>query len=134
MPFEGKCHAVAALTHRSSVLRIEAFKVMNDRQNTVVATVVAALILMPLFLIPWRVAPSEEIKWGPIYRPPMSYVRSYDDRQSSRGSTRFEYDEAEVATGVLALQVLAIGVLGSILYVVSADASGAPRSDETEKP
>lgn len=104
------------MPHRSSALRIEVFKAMNDRQNTVVATVVAALILMPLFLIPWRVTPSEEVKWGLIYRPPMSYVRSYDDRQSSQGSTRFECDEAEVATGVLALQVLAIGGLGGALY------------------
>jgi len=94
---------------------------MNDRQNTVVATVVAALILVPLFLCPWRVESSDEIKWGPIYRPPASYVRSYDDRRSSQGSSRYAYDGGEIAVDILVLEILAVGAVGGVLYVLTAD-------------
>ena len=94
---------------------------MNDRQNTVVATVVAALILIPLFLCPWRVSSSEEIKWGPIFRPPASYVRSYDDSQSQEGSTRLEYEAGEIAVGIMALEVLAVVAVGGVVYVLTGD-------------
>jgi hypothetical protein len=109
---------------------------VTDRQNTVVATAVAALILVPLFLFPWRVAPgpgaaSAELRWSPIYQPPLSYVRSYDDTYSQRGSTRLETNSATRAWGVLALQLLAIGAVGWVLYVI---VGVDPGTDDHEPP
>lgn len=113
---------------------------MTDRQNTVVATGIAALILVPLFLFPWRVAPgpgaaSAELRWSPIYQPPLSYVRSYDAAYGDRGSTRLEANTATRAWGVLALQLLAIGVVGGVLYVlVGAGSDDATSDDEGAAP
>ena len=109
---------------------------MNDRQNTVVATVVAALILVPLFLFPWRVEPgpgaaAEEIRWSPIYQEPISYMRSYDAAYGDRGGTRLESNRAERAFGILALQLLAIGAVGWVLYVIVGVETGA---DDREPP
>lgn len=104
---------------------------MNDRQNTVVATVVAGLALVLLFLCPWRVESTEEIKWSPIYQPPMSYVRSYDDELGSQGSSRIESEEAQIAVDVFALEVLAVAVAGGVLYVLSSDSGEA---DEPKSP
>lgn len=101
---------------------------MNDRQNTVVATVVAGLVLVLLFLCPWRVESTGEIKWSPIYQPPMSYVRSYDDEYSSQGSSRIESDEARIAVDILVLEILAVGVAGGVLYMLNSD------MDEAAKP
>lgn len=89
---------------------------MNDRQNTVVATVVAGLILVPLFLCPWRVGGREEIRWSPIYQPPLSYVRSYDAAHGREGGARIASDEAEIAVDLLALEVVALVVVGGVLY------------------
>lgn len=100
---------------------------MNERQNTVVATVVAGLIVVLLFLCPWRVESSEEIRWSPIYQPPMSYVRSYNDTYSSQGISRFESEEAEIAVDIMILQVLAVGAVGGLMYVLSSD-----RADESQ--
>jgi len=113
---------------------------MTDRQNTVVATVVAALILVPLFLFPWHVEPgagaaSAELRWSPIYQPPLSYVRSYDAAYGDRGSTRVEANPATRAWGVLALQLLAIGAVGWGLYVlVGAVPDDATPDDEGAAP
>lgn len=94
---------------------------MNDRQNTVVATVLAALILVPVFLCPWRVESSGEITWSPIYQPPISYVRSYDDNQGSQGVSWFEYEGGEVAVDILILEILAVVAVGGVLYVLASD-------------
>lgn len=100
---------------------------MNDRQNTVVATAVAALVLVVVYLCPWRVESSEEITWSPIYQPPLSYVRSYDDEYSAKGSSRIESEEAEIAVDVLTLEVLLVGAAGGALYLYTADSD---RDDE----
>lgn len=94
---------------------------MNDRQNTVVATIAAALVLIPLFFCPWRVTSSDAITWGPIFRPPATYVRSYDNRQSREGSTRLEYEQGEIAVGIMALEVLAVVAVGGVVYVLTGD-------------
>jgi hypothetical protein len=109
---------------------------VTDRQNTVLATAVAALILVPLFLFPWHVEPgpgaaSKELRWSPIYQEPMSYVRSYDAAYGERGSARLEANPATRAWGVLALQLLAIGAVGWVLYVVVGVESG---TDDREPP
>jgi len=92
---------------------------MNDRQSQVLASVVSGLILVVVFLCPWRVESTGELRWSPIYQPPMSYVRSYDDTHGIKGSSRIESDEAHIAVGVLALEVLALGVAGGVLYLLS---------------
>jgi len=113
---------------------------MTDRQNTVVATVIAALILVLLFLFPWRVKPgsadaSAELRWSPIYQEPISYVRSYDAAYGERGSTRLEANPATRAWGVLILQLLVIGTVGWVLYVlVGAGPDDAMPDDEDASP
>lgn len=97
---------------------------MNERQNMVVATAVSVLCLVVLFLCPWHVESSGELKWSPIYQPPMSYVRSYEVDQ---GGSRIEEEEAHIAYGYLALEVLVVVVVGGVLYVFSA---GSNEADE----
>ena len=89
---------------------------MTDRQNTVVATTIAALVLGTVFVCPWRVEPRGELEWSPIYQPPLTYVRTFDAESGRAGGTRIEGPEAEIAYDVLALQVLAIGLAGGAGY------------------
>jgi len=92
---------------------------MNDRQQQVLAATVSGLILVVVFLCPWRDASTGEIRWSPIYQPPMSYVRSYDDTHGTKGSSRIETEEAHIDFGILALEVLALGVAGGVLFMLS---------------
>jgi len=89
---------------------------MTDRQNTVVATTLAALVLGTIFLCPWRVQPSAELTWSPIDQPPLTYVRTFDPDPGHTGATRIDAPQAEIAYDVLALQVLVIGLAGSAGY------------------
>jgi hypothetical protein len=89
---------------------------MNERQNMVIATMISGLILVVVYLSPWCIESTEEVKWSPIYQPPMSYVRSYDNERRSQGSSRIETEEAHIAVGLLVLEVLALGVAGGALY------------------
>ena len=82
----------------------------------VVATTVATLMLVIGYLCPWRIEASNELQWSPIYQEPMSYVRSYDTEQGAKGSSRIDSGEAHIAVGFLALEVLAVGAAGAILY------------------
>jgi hypothetical protein len=91
---------------------------MDNRQNTVVATVIAGLFLVVVFLCPWRVETSEQIQWSPIYQPPISYARTYDPEYGRRGGSRIESDEARIAFDILALEVAAIIAAGGFLYVL----------------
>ena len=105
---------------------------MNDRQNTVVATTVAGLLLVILFLCPWRVESSGELKWSPIYQSPLSYTRSYNIEHGSQGSSRIESAEAHIEFGLLALEILAVVIAGGVLYVVSSDSHKEDRSTSSE--
>ncbi|MFO7782836.1 MAG: hypothetical protein R6W94_14565 [Spirochaetia bacterium] len=92
---------------------------MNDRQNTVVATTAAALVLVTVFLCPWRVESSGDLEWSPIYQPPLTYTRTYgpDEGRSARIEAA---GEATVAYGVLGLQVLAVVAAGGVGYRIAA--------------
>lgn len=94
---------------------------MNERQNMVVATVVASLILVVVYLCPWRIESSKELRWSPIYQTPMSYVRSYDNEHGTLGSSRIESEEAQIAINILVLEILAVVVAGSVLFVFFSD-------------
>lgn len=96
----------------------------RDWQNTIVATVISGLILVVVFLCPWRVESTGEIKWSPIYQQPMSYVQSYDNRLGKQGSSRIIEEEAEIAYEILALEVLALAIAGGVLYVFSSESGG----------
>ena len=87
---------------------------MNKLQQDVLGTTVIALILAVMFFVPWRVE-SGGIEWAPFYREPISWVRSYG------GGSYLTYLEGEVAYGIMALEVLAIGALGWVGYVVTSD-------------
>jgi len=100
---------------------------MNDRQSQVAATVVSGLLLVAVFLCPWRVESTGEIRWSPIYQPPLTYVRSYNDAHGIRGSSRIESDEAHIAVGLLTLELLGLGIAGGVLYVFAA---GSGEADE----
>jgi len=105
---------------------------MNDRQQQVLAAVVSGLILVVVFLCPWRVASSGEIRWSPIYQPPMSYVRSYDDTHGIKGSSRIETEEAHIDFGILALEVLALAITGGVLYILSTGYQEADKGEVSE--
>lgn len=94
---------------------------MNDRQNTVVATVIAGLLLLTVYFCPWRVQTTGEITWSPIYQTPISHVQSHDDRRSNQGRSWLEYEDAKIAVDLLLLQVLVLGAVGGGLYLLAAD-------------
>lgn len=100
---------------------------MNERQNMVVATAVAGLILVVVYLCPWRIESTGEIRWSPIYQSPMSYVRSYDVEQ---GSSRIDTIEAHIALGYLILEVLGVVTAAGVLYVFFSDAESDAEDDE----
>jgi hypothetical protein len=93
----------------------------NDWQNTVLATFVSGLLLVVVFLCPWRVEQTDELRWSPIYQPPMSYVQSYDGQFGRQGGSRIIADDARIAYDILALEVIVFTVACGILYVFSAD-------------
>ena len=94
---------------------------MNRQQ--VIATTVVSLLLVIVYLCPWRIESTNELQWSPINRPPMSYVRSYDEEHGVQGSSRIESDEAHIAVGVLALEIFAVLVAGGVLYLLTSDSS-----------
>jgi hypothetical protein len=89
---------------------------MTDRQNTVLATTLAALVLGTVFFCPWRIEPRNELAWSPIYQPPLTYVRTFDPESGRGGGSRIEGPDAQIAYDVWALQVLAIGLVGGAGY------------------
>jgi hypothetical protein len=96
---------------------------MNEQQNMVVATAVSGLILVVVFLCPWRIESSNELQWSPIYQPPMSYERIYDDDYGQQGGSQINAEEAEIAVGILLLEVLALLTASGLLYVFYSDSS-----------
>lgn len=94
---------------------------MNEQQNTVVATAVSSLILVVVFLCPWRIESSNELRWSPIYQSPLTYVRTYDAQHGTQGGSKIESEQAHIAYEILVLEVLAVIVAGSVLYVFFAD-------------
>lgn len=93
----------------------------RDWQNTIAATVVSGLILVVVFLCPWRIESTGELKWSPIYQQPMSYDRSYDGQFGRQGGSRITDEKADIAYEILALEVLAIAVAGGTMYIFYAD-------------
>jgi hypothetical protein len=91
---------------------------MNKQQNTVVATAVASLILVTVFLCPWRIESSDELRWSPIYQSPMTYVRTYE---AQHGGSRIKPEEAHIAVGILVLEVVAVIVTSGMLYIFFED-------------
>ena len=90
---------------------------MNDQQNMVIATLVAGLILVVVFLCPWRIESSGEIRWSPVYQAPLSYQKSLKADDAAQGSSEIEAEEAHIMYGYLALEVVALILAGGGLYV-----------------
>lgn len=93
---------------------------MTESQNRVVATLVSALILVPVFLCPWRIEETGELTWSPIYQTPITYVRTYDDGQTREGRSRMEYEQATIAWDLLIAEIVVVAVVGGALYRLSA--------------
>lgn len=89
---------------------------MNVPQRQVVASVVSGLCLVIVFLCPWRVESTGEVKWSPIYQQPLTYVRTYDRGMGDEGGYRIASEKAHISYGLLALEVLAVGMAGGTLY------------------
>ena len=89
---------------------------MNEVQRTILAVAVVALILSAVFLVPWRVEGRAGVVWGPVFREPIAYVRTYEYR---KGGYRLESTEGQVDVGTLAAQVLAIVVLAGLGFVLA---------------
>ena len=86
---------------------------MNDKQSYIVASGAVMLIILTVFLLPWRLERSGELRWGPFYRPPVSYTTTWEGPMLS---TLYEYEEAELAYGVLLVELVAFGSLCGALY------------------
>lgn len=86
-----------------------------------VATGLVGFLLVVVFLCPWRIESTDAIKWSPIYQPPMSYVRTYDGDFGTKGGSRIDSDDAQIAVDILALEVLLLGVAGGALYLYNSD-------------
>lgn len=98
---------------------------MNETQRTIRAIAAVAMLLAVLFFVPWRIESSGELKWAPLFRPPVSHSLTYE---TERPGSRYTYDEAEVALEIYFLEILVIGLIGWATFVIS---SGATR-EETE--
>lgn len=94
---------------------------MSEKQRLILALTICSLLLAGVFLMPWRITASDELAWGPIYRPPVSHAMSY---QHSTPGARHTYATAERALGVYVLQLLAIGAIGGIAYRLSVGTAG----------
>lgn len=94
---------------------------MNEQQNTVLATAVSSLILVIVFLCPWRIESSNELQWSPIYQSPLTHVRTYNAQHGSQGGSKITSEEAHIAYEILALEVLGVIITGGLLYVFFAD-------------
>ncbi|MDZ7773172.1 MAG: hypothetical protein U5K31_10620 [Balneolaceae bacterium] len=91
---------------------------MNDPQRQLLAAAVCMVLLAVVFLCPWRVQSTEELRWSPIYQQPLVFVRSYDRAVGAEGGYRIASEEASIAYELLALEVLALGVAGIMGYVL----------------
>lgn len=91
---------------------------MTDHENTVLAATITGLVLVFVYLCPWRVQATSEIKWSPIYQEPLTYQETYDLEYGTKGGSRVEKEEAEIAYGILILQLIAVGGAGGLAYAV----------------
>ena len=89
---------------------------MNEKQRTVLATFAAAMLLAVMFFVPWRLASSEEIRWAPLYRPPVTHSLTYE---TDLPGSRYTYPEAEIALGIYILEIVGIGLAGWVAFTVS---------------
>lgn len=89
---------------------------MNDPQRQLLASAVSLVLLVIVFLCPWRVESTGEVKWSPIYQQPLVFVRSFDQEIGSRGGYEIQSEQAQIAYGLLALEILAVGMAGTMGY------------------
>jgi hypothetical protein len=97
---------------------------MTEHQRLVLAIAAVSLVLGSIFMVPWRLELTGDLQWGPVYRPPISYVPTYEVGVGSD----LVYREARIASGPLALQLLAIVFSGAVAYWLTG--ALADRSDE----
>lgn len=89
---------------------------MNDKKRTVLGVGVVTVILAAMFFVPWRIESSDELKWSPIYRQPVTYSQTYETRSPG---ARYAYDEARIDVGFFLLEILAIGAASATGYVLA---------------
>lgn len=105
---------------------------MKDHENTVLAATITGLVLVLVYLCPWRVQGTGEIEWSPIYQEPITYQETYDPEYGRKGGARFEKEEAEIAYGILALELIAVGAIGGGAYALASRSKEGERSDSNE--
>lgn len=93
--------------------------IVTDHQNTVLATTIAGILLVLVYLCPWRIHETGELKWSPIYQPPLSYQERYDPDYGTEEIFRMESRNAEIAYGILALELIAVAAAGGVMYRVT---------------
>jgi hypothetical protein len=117
--------------HHSVSIRIFFQNVMTDHENTVLAATLAGLMLVLVYLCPWRVEETGEIQWSPIYQKPLTSVRTFDPDYGTKGGTRVEKEDAEIAYGILALELIAVAAAGEVMYrITKSDTEGDSQSSE----
>ncbi|MDZ7660252.1 hypothetical protein [Fodinibius sp.] len=94
---------------------------MNEHQNIVVATVVCGLILIIVYLCPWHIESSSEIKWSPIYQQPITYERTYGGDYGRDGGSQLTSENAEIAYGILIIEIAVLLAVGGLLYLFFSD-------------
>lgn len=91
---------------------------LKSSERATIATLVATLVVVMLFFIPWRIDRNNEIVWAPFYRPPITHTTTFQEL----GGARVNYEKGEVAYDILLLQVLgvlAVGLASSLLMRVA---------------
>ena len=86
---------------------------MREKDRIVLAVLAVALVLSLFFFVPWRVGPMQELAWGPVYRPPVEYSRTY---AHDLAATRYQYADAKIAKDLLLLQIGAIAAVGALVW------------------
>ena len=91
---------------------------MNEGQSYVVATGTVLLIILTVFLLPWRLQRTGDLRWGPFYRQPITYTTKW---VGPIESATYQYEEADPAFGILALELLGLGLAAGGLFVALKD-------------
>jgi len=95
---------------------------MNNGQSYVVATGVVLLIILTVFMLPWRLERTGDLRWGPVYRQPITYTTKW---VGPIESATYSYENADLAFGILGLELLGLGLATTgLFFALEDDAQG----------
>lgn len=86
---------------------------MSETGRGLLAVLAVALVLAMFFFVPWRVGPTDELVWGPIYRVPVEYSRTYSHEAAA---SRYQHADAGIAIDLLLFQIGTIAAVGVLAW------------------